>query len=95
MALAAAVQVACYELATAASAFDPPLATPREPATGDDLAGLFEELERSAVESGYLDPARPGRFMQRMRRLAARTHLEREEVKLLRGLLAAFAKRRS
>ena len=33
--------------------------------------------------------------MQRMRRLFARTHLEREEVKLLRGLLAAFAKRRS
>src|SRR5438105_5345077 len=93
--LAAAVQLACYELATAAAAFGPPLATPREAATGEDLAGLFEELERSALESGYLDRARPGRFMQRMRRLFARTHLEREEVKLLRGLLAAFAKRRS
>ena len=93
--LAAAVQVACYELATAAAAFDPPLATARDPATLDDLAGLFEELERSAVASGYLDPAKPGRFMQRMRRLFARTRLEREEVKLLCGLLAAFAKRRS
>jgi tRNA/rRNA methyltransferase len=92
--LAAAVQLACYELAVAAAAFDPPLATPREPATGDDLAGLFEALERSAVASGYLDPAKPGRFMQRMWRLFARTRLEREEVKLLRGLLAAFAKRR-
>ena len=92
--LAAAVQVACYEIATAAAALDAPAATAREPATGDDVDGLYAELERGAIASGYLDPARPGRFMQRMRRLFGRAGLEREEVKILRGLLAAFAKKR-
>jgi tRNA/rRNA methyltransferase len=92
--LAAAVQVACYEIATAAAALDAPAATAREPATGEDIDGLYAELERGAIASGYLDPATPGRFMQRMRRLFGRAGLEREEVKILRGLLAAFAKKR-
>jgi tRNA/rRNA methyltransferase len=65
----------------------------RSPATGDDLRGLFEHLEASTLASGYWDPARPGRFMERMRRLFARTGLEREEVRLIRGMLAAFESR--
>jgi tRNA/rRNA methyltransferase len=88
--LAAAVQVACYELATAAAAFDPPKGGAGGAATLEDLEGLFAHLETVAIASGYLDPAKPGRFMQRMRRLFARTGVEREEVKVLRGLLAAL-----
>ncbi|HSJ98440.1 MAG TPA: tRNA (cytosine(32)/uridine(32)-2'-O)-methyltransferase TrmJ, partial [Myxococcota bacterium] len=61
--------------------------------TGDDLRGLFEHLESAALESGFLGRERPGRFLERMRRLFARTGLERGEVRLLRGLLAAFEKR--
>jgi tRNA/rRNA methyltransferase len=45
------------------------------------------------VESGYLDRANPGRLMERLRRLFARTGLERSEVKALRGMLAAFQER--
>lgn len=88
--LAAAVQVACYELATAAAAFGAPRGGAGTAATGEDLQGFFDHLEASAMDSGFLDPARPGRFMERMRRLFARTALEREEVKLLRGLLGAW-----
>jgi tRNA/rRNA methyltransferase len=62
-------------------------------ATGDDLAGLFEHLEASTLASGYSIPRRPGRFMERMRRLFARTGLEREEVKLIRGMLGRFENR--
>jgi tRNA/rRNA methyltransferase len=91
--LAAAVQVACYELCATSGAHGLPPAGAGTPATGDDIAGLFGHLEACAVESGYLDPARPGRFMERMRRLFARSGLEREEVKLVRGLLAACKKR--
>ena len=91
--LAAAVQVACYELATAADAFDAPRGAARRAATVADLEGLFAHLESSAVACGFLDPARPGRFMERMRRFFARAGAEREEVKLFRGLLAAFEKR--
>lgn len=91
--LAAAVQVACYELATCAGTHGLPASGEGTPATGEDIAGLFAHLESTATASGYLDPARPGRFMERMRRLFARTGLEREEVKLIRGLLASIEAR--
>ncbi len=92
--LAAAVQVACYELATCAGAFAPPPSRPVEPATRDDVEGLLAHLESSALAAGFLDPAKPGRFMERMRRLFARAGLEREEVKLLRGLMGAWDARK-
>jgi tRNA/rRNA methyltransferase len=50
----------------------------------------MDHLEGVAVRSGFLDPERPGRLMQRLRRLFSRTGLEREEVNILRGLLASF-----
>jgi len=92
--LAAAVQVACYELAVAASAFAAPPARDLDAASVGDVEGLFAHLESAAVSSGFLDPEKPGRFMQRMRRLFARARLERQEVKLLRGLLAALEDKR-
>ena len=88
--LAAAVQVACYELATCAGAFTAPAAKPGETATRADVEGLFAQLERSALAAGFLDADQPGRFRERMRRLFARAGLEREEVKLLRGLMNAW-----
>ena len=88
--LAAAVQVACYELATCAGAFTAPAAKPGEIATRADVEGLFAQFERSALAAGFLDADQPGRFMERMRRLFARAGLEREEVKLLRGLMNAW-----
>jgi tRNA/rRNA methyltransferase len=92
--LAAAVQLGCYEMALALGSFSLPVSAAGTPATGEDLHGFFTHLEAEAVASGFLDPARPGRFMERMRRLFARAGLEREEVKLLRGLLGARGKRR-
>lgn len=91
--LAAAVQVACYELATTADAFSPTAPAPRAPATVEDREALFAHWEAAMVESGYLDPGEPGRLMERMRRLFARSGLERSEVKALRGMLAAFERR--
>jgi tRNA/rRNA methyltransferase len=88
--LAAAVQVACYELACAAAAF--PIEAPRayEPATAEDLEALFGHWQAAMQASGYLDPARPGRLMERLRRMLARAAPERSEVKALRGMLEAF-----
>jgi tRNA/rRNA methyltransferase len=47
------------------------------------------------IASGFLRPARPGRLMQRLRRLAARVELEKEEVAILRGMLASFERPRA
>lgn len=92
--LAAAVQVMCYELRLAMLGAAPPptVAGAGVPATHDEVDGLMAHLEASAVASGFLDPERPGRLMLRLRRLFARTGLEKEEVSILRGLLASFRK---
>ena len=90
--LAAAVQVACYELSTAASAFSVPAAPEHEPATVEEVEAFHAHLERAMIASGFLDPQMPKRLMERMRRLFARAALEREEVRFLRGMLAAFEK---
>ena len=92
--LAAAVQVACYEFALAASAFRIPDRPPRTPATAADLEALHARLSEILVASGYLDPDEPGRLDERMRRLAARLDLETEEVAILHGMLASLSRKR-
>ena len=91
--LAAAVQVACYELAATAASFALPRPGEHDDATHEDVEQLIAHWESAMVESGYLDPAQPGRLMERLRRLLARAGLERSEVKLLRGMLGAFEAR--
>ena len=44
--------------------------------------------KRTLIALRFLDPARPRRLMPRLRRLFARAGLEREEVNILRGILA-------
>jgi tRNA/rRNA methyltransferase len=92
--LAAAVQLACYELRLAmlGVAPAPTIAGAGAPATHDEVDGLMAHLEASAVASGFLDPERPGRLMLRLRRLFSRAGLEKEEISILRGLLASFRK---
>lgn len=92
--LGAAVQVACYELAVAASSFSPVPEPDRVPATLEEVEAFYAHLESAMVASGFLDPAQPKRLMERMRRLFARAGLEREEVRFLRGMLASFEKPR-
>lgn len=92
--LAAAVQLMCYELRLALLGGVPPapsIAGAGLPATHQEVDGLIAHLERSAVTSGFLDPAQPGRLMLRLRRLFGRAGLETEEVNILRGLLASFS----
>lgn len=92
--LAAAVQIACYEVAMAdAAGVSNAGSAAFEPATVEDLEALYAHFEASMKESGYLDPARPGRLMERLRRMFARADLERSEVKVLRGMLEAFEKK--
>lgn len=91
--LAAAVQVACYELAQATQEFRVPERPPRSPATGADLEALHARLRAALEASGFLDPREPGRLDERMRRLAARLDLETEEVAILHGMIASLSRR--
>ena len=86
--LAAAVQVAAYELRIAALG-DAVWQAPRfERAPHEDIEALHAHAERTLTDLRFLDPRRPRRLMQRLRRLFARAGLEREEVNILRGILA-------
>ena len=88
--LAQAVQVVAYELFVSSERKKPEMRT-EKPATVSDLEGLYEHLERAAVESQFFDPASGSKLRTRWRRLFSRVpDLEREEVNILRGLLNAL-----
>lgn len=91
--LAAAVQVAAYELRVAAEGGDVWRAPAFESATQDEIARLFEHGERTLVALDFLRPAHPRRLLPRLRRLFARARLEKEEVNILRGILARIDER--
>jgi tRNA/rRNA methyltransferase len=88
--LAQAVQVMVYEARMAA------LGPAKVPAKGGELARyediekLHAQLERSLYASGFLHPRDPRKLMERLRRLLARAQLEKVEVNILRGMLAAW-----
>ena len=90
--LAAAVQIVAYEVRRACidDAAVEPQGTEINPASHEEVERLIVHLEETMLASGFLDPARPGRLIQRMRRMFARARPEAEEVAILRGFLRAY-----
>lgn len=86
--LAAAVQVAAYELRVAASGGEVWRAQRFAPATADEIEALYTHGTRTLAAMRFLDPRMPKRLLPRLRRLFARAALEKEEVNILRGILA-------
>jgi len=84
--LGAAVQVFAYELRMAAAAEGGYDAAPKSPATQNEIECMYAHLERALTRSGFFDPKHPKRLWPRLRRLFARTRLEREEVDIFRGI---------
>jgi tRNA/rRNA methyltransferase len=90
--LGAAVQVLAYELRCTAE--DAVLPLPEfEAAPHAAQESLLAEMERTLVEIGFLDPAHPKRLMPRLRRFFAKAGLEKEEVAIWRGIIAAMKNR--
>jgi len=86
--LAAAVQVAAYELRIAATDASGWSAPRYPPATYDETEGLYRHAQRTLTSLAFLNPAMPKRLLPRLRRLFGRAVLEHEEVNILRGILA-------
>jgi tRNA/rRNA methyltransferase len=87
--LAAAVQLLCYELRLAA--LQPTLPEPpADAASFEDIERFHAYLEELMRESGFYDPNTSRRLLPRLRRLFGRVRLERDEINILRGLLAAL-----
>jgi tRNA/rRNA methyltransferase len=85
--LGAAVQVLCYELRQAALGDHVPGAKQPPPVPHEEFERFMVYLERSMIETGFLDPKHPKRLMPRLRRLFSRAQLEKDEVNILRGML--------
>jgi tRNA/rRNA methyltransferase len=63
-----------------------------EPASRADLLGLFEHLERELLASGFLyPPAKVPTMVMNLRSMLSRAQLTEQEVRTLRGVVAALA----
>lgn len=97
--LGAAVQVLCHELRMAALAGNEPPASGKVTpftsplATLDEVEGFYAHLETFMVAAGFHDPRRPKRLMPKLRRLFGRVALEKDEINILRGILAEAGKK--
>jgi len=93
--LGSAVQVLCYECRMAAFLEKPPVVeqgvTPfaSPVATHDEIEGLYGHLETIMTDSGFYNPEQPGRLFPKLRRLFGRVRLEKDEINILRGILAS------
>ena len=88
--LAAAVQVACYELSVAVQYAGLSLRQVEvEPAKYEEMERYFVHLEEVLRQIGFFNTKHPNKLMQKLRRLYARARLEQEEINILRGILSA------
>jgi len=87
--LAQAVQVMVYEVRVAALGTRETSAK-LEYATHEETEAFYASLEHSLRASGFLHPRHPRKLMDRLRRLFAKARLERSEINILRGMLAAW-----
>lgn len=93
--LGSAVQVLCHECRMAAFAERPPVvthgATPfiSPAASHDEIEGLINHYQEVMTETGFFNPEQPGRLIPKLRRLFGRARLEKDEINILRGILAS------
>ncbi|MFM9972519.1 MAG: RNA methyltransferase [Burkholderiales bacterium] len=88
--LAAAVQVAAYEIYMASGGGRVVTGASEDLASIDQIEHFYAHLEASLAQTDFLEPGKPKRMMERMRRLFGRAAMQREEVNILRGMLTAW-----
>lgn len=90
--IAAAVQVLSYEIHMAMReqtgetlhvSNDYPMST------AEELEGLYQHFEQALETIGFFNPDNPRQLMRRLRRLFNRAQLDKMEMNILRGILAA------
>jgi tRNA C32,U32 (ribose-2'-O)-methylase TrmJ len=63
------------------------------PASAAGIEALHQAFTAAAVRTGYLDPASPGRFDERLRGLWSRAGMHQDELQMLHGLISAIRQR--
>jgi tRNA (cytidine32/uridine32-2'-O)-methyltransferase len=90
--LAAAVQIIAYELYQVDFSSPNLQTAPRSLATATQMTHLLDELFLKMLESGFMNETRNTMLKKRLQRLFARSHLEVEELNILRGFLSSLKK---
>ena len=92
MNLAQAVCVCLYETGRAIETVAQEAPTPEEPpAAGRELEEMYQHMEQTLFEAGFLDPQNPKHLMRAFRRMLGRQGLTSREVRILRGLVSRIA----
>ena len=88
--LASSVQILCYEICKHVSgkvrAEEP---TPELP-TSQELEYFYEHLERTFLDTGFINRSHQGEIMQRLRHLYSKAGPNKMEINILRGMLASI-----
>lgn len=95
--LAMAVQILAYEVRMAFLQSDRSAQPQYEESPYplvDDLERFYQHLEQMMLGSGFIRQSNPGQVMSKLRRLFTRARPERDELNILRGMLASFEKKR-
>ena len=85
--VASAVQIMTYELRMATLNAVPVTSEAVALAPLEDIEFFYARLEETLKRIQFLDPDHPKRLMPRIRRMFARTQLEKEEFSILMGIL--------
>ncbi len=57
------------------------------PATGEELAGMYDHMTQSLCDIDFLNPQNPDHLLRTFRRIFGRAGLDRREVAIIRGLM--------
>ena len=71
------------------SYFKPRLEIPKHPiqlAQAEQLERMFEHMEKTLIQIGFLDSNHPKRIMRVLRRLFGRSQMDEREVQILQGI---------
>lgn len=94
--VASAVQILCYEFIQALQSGKSDNTDAETDgkakvklATTDEMTYLYDHLEASMIDVGFLNPEQPRKLMRRLKSLFNRANLDENEISILRGFLAA------
>jgi tRNA/rRNA methyltransferase len=83
--LAQAVLVLAYEIANVQSVNR----RPRQPiATESDRQQMFQHMEKTLIQIGFLSQSNPGHIMRSIRRLLGEANLTERDIQILRGIMS-------
>ena len=88
--LAMAVQTLCYEIRMTwleqNNQYQP---VEEEYPLTQDMAGFYQHLETTLLQTGFIIDAHPGQVMMKLKRLFNRARVEKQELNILRGILSS------